>query len=73
MAKKKQQFLVDELRNGRWVRAFKERREIVVQVWNSGKPEGEPDGDWAMPGVLGVEVSVAQAISQTVKPADSAG
>lgn len=51
-----------------YVRAWREGRgrnaEIVVQVWKSGKAEGEPDGDWAMPAVLGA-VAIDQAIAQT--------
>lgn len=52
-----------------YVRAWKEGkgrdREIAVQVWNSGKPEGEPEGDWGMPGILPVTAAIEQAILQT--------
>lgn len=53
-----------------YVRAWQEGRgrnaEIVVQVWvGKDKPEGEPEGDWAMPAILGVPAAVAQAVVQT--------
>lgn len=53
-----------------YVRAWQEGRgrnaEIVVQVWiGKDKPDGEPDGDWAMPAILGVPAAVAQAVVQT--------
>lgn len=61
----------DQLNQGRWVRAWREGRgrnaEIVVQIWNSGKPEGEPDGDWGMPAILGLSTAIAQAEVQTPK------
>ena len=70
MAKRKR-YLLDGMREGRYVRAWKEGRghrgEVMVQVWNSGKPEGEPDGDWAMPGILPVGACISQAILQTPK------
>lgn len=67
MAKVKQpKFLFDGLFRGLWyVRAWKERREIVVQVWNGEKPDGDPAGDWSMPGVLGLEAAIAQGVIQT--------
>ena len=62
-------FLLNCVRNGRWVRVWRDGRgrnsEIVVQIWNRAEPVGEPDGDWAMPGVLGVSAAVAQAELQT--------
>lgn len=48
-----------------WVRAWKEKREFIVQVWKSGKAEGDPDGDWAMPGIIGLPASIDQAVLQT--------
>ena len=68
--KKKPHLLVDEVQDGRHVRAWKEGRghgEYMVQVWNSGKPEGEPDGDWAMPGIIGLDGAVSQSLLQTDK------
>lgn len=62
---KKKRLLVDEVRSGRYVRAWKERRETVVQIWNGGEPTGEPDGDWVMPSVLPLELAVEQSILQT--------
>lgn len=51
---------------GHYVRVWKERREYVVQVWiDKTTPDGEPDGDWSMPGVLGLSTAVAQSILQT--------
>jgi hypothetical protein len=57
--------LLSEVRDGCYVKCWKERREYVVQVWLKATPEGAPDGDWSMPGVLGITASVAQAIIQT--------
>jgi len=66
MAKEKKiKYLHDGVHNKVYVRAWKEKREIIVQVWLSGKPEGEPEGDWAMPGIIGVPAAVEQAILQT--------
>ena len=64
---KKIKYLYDGVRGGYYVRAWKEGREIAVQVWVNTEPEGEPNGDWAMPGIIGVEASIAQAIFQTKK------
>lgn len=62
-------YLFDGIRAGRWVRAWREGRgrnaEIVVQIWNIGQPEGEPDGDWGMPPLLGIELAITQACLQT--------
>jgi hypothetical protein len=67
----KNRFLFDGLRDGRWVRAWREGRgrngEIIVQIWNSGTANGEPNGDWAMPAVLGLESAIEQAELQTPK------
>lgn len=66
MSKKQPRYILDGVQDGHYVRAFKERREIVVQVWlNKTRPEGEPDGDWCMPGVLGITAAVGQAVLQT--------
>lgn len=68
--KRKQQN--DRTVDGRFVRAWVEGRgrsqEVMVQIWNCGKPDGEPDGDWAMPGILGLNLSIQQALIQTPKP-----
>jgi hypothetical protein len=69
---KKIRYLVDGLREGRWIKLWKEGRghgEYMVQIWNSGKPEGEPDGDWAMPGIIGAVGAMETAVLQTPKPA----
>ena len=54
-----------------YVRAWPEgkgrQREIVVQVWISGKPEGEPDGEWGMPPEIGVASCISCAVAQTKK------
>lgn len=69
MTTKKPRYLVNGSIGGRFVRAWSEGRgreaEIIVQIWNSGKPEGEPDGDWAMPKLLGETACVNQALAQT--------
>lgn len=63
---KKIRYLVDEPRGGNYVRAFKERRNIIVQVWlNKSEATGDPDGDWEMPGALGLDVAFAEAVAQT--------
>lgn len=65
MAKKAPKLLRDQVVNGHYVKAWKEGREFVVQIWKGEKPEGEPSGDWAMPSVIGLEAAVQQAILQT--------
>lgn len=75
---KKIKYLFDGVHEGgAYVRCFKERRELVVQVWLSGSPEGTPDGtpdgDWEMPGALGAAAAIAQAVMQTAKKASGAG
>lgn len=66
---KKPKILIDGMFEGRYVKAWKEVRgrnaEIVVQIWNKENCEGEPDGDWGMPGVLGLSSSISTAMSQT--------
>lgn len=67
---KKPRYVYDQAVKQHYVRAWQEGRgrnaDIVVQVWlHKDKPEGEPEGDWAMPGVLGYPAAVAQAIAQT--------
>jgi hypothetical protein len=57
--------VIDEKRGQNWIRVFRTRTDIIVQVWSRGVPEGSPDGDWEMPKVLGVEASIAQAVLQT--------
>lgn len=68
MAEKKRKYLRDEARDGIYVRAWKEGRghgEYMVQVWWKPNCEGEPDGDWVMPGIVGLEGAVAQSILNT--------
>jgi hypothetical protein len=69
MSGKKVKHLVDcyDTVRKRYIRVWKEGREYVVQVWFGQKPIGEPDGDWAMPSVLGVGTSIDQAVLQTTK------
>ena len=62
---KKIKYLIDGVRDGKYIRAWKEKRDYAVQVWLNGECEGKPDGDWGMPGVLGLETSVGQAVLQT--------
>lgn len=55
-----------------YIRAWREggpkTGEVIVQVWvDKTSPEGEPDGDWAMPAILGFEGCVDQAHIQTDK------
>lgn len=55
-------------KDGVYVKAWKEGRghgEFIVQVWRAKEPIGEPDGDWAMPGILGLQVCIDQAVAQT--------
>lgn len=69
-AVKRKRYLLDGVRGDRYIRAWKEGRghgEIVVQIWNKPTPEGQPDGDWGMPGILGAILAVDQAIAQTPK------
>lgn len=63
---KKIKYLRDQVVGDNYVRCWKEKGALVVQVWK-GKtsPNGEPEGDWAMPSMLGVEAAVSQAIKQT--------
>lgn len=69
---KKIKFLVNEAQAGNYVRAFRERRDIVVQVWwGKTSPDGEPEGDWSMPGVLGLTTAIAQAVLQTKTDVES--
>lgn len=65
MAKIKYQ--MDGIHNGAYVRAWREKRQWAVQVWTSGKPEGDPDGDWVMPGVFSLMAAVEQSILQSKK------
>jgi len=66
VSEKKPKILLEQMIKGRHVRAWKEgkgrRSEMMVQVWNSGKPEGEPDVDYAMPGILPAPVAVDQTL-----------
>lgn len=62
---KKPKILVDEIRHAHRVKVWREKREIVVQVWRSWKGDGEADGDWAMPGFLGLDAAIAQAVQNT--------
>lgn len=70
MAKTGKKFIYDGIHGKAYARAWKEGKgrqaEIVVQVWMSGTPDGEPDGDWAMPACFGI-AAVDQAVLQTEK------
>lgn len=48
-----------------WTTGRGRNAEHTVQVWNSGKPEGEPTEEWFMPGVLPFDAAIRQAIAQT--------
>jgi hypothetical protein len=70
VSEKPPKYLFDGETKGHYVRAWREgtgrNAEIVVQVWkDKTTPDGEPDGDWGMPKVLGVDFSIKQAIAQT--------
>jgi hypothetical protein len=53
-----------------WVEGKGRDREYAVQVWlNKAKPEGEPDGDWAMPFAFGLQGSIEQSIVNTLSDA----
>lgn len=66
---KKPKYLLDGQSSNHRVRAWRTRSAYIVQVWlNQGhreEPEGEPEGDWEMPLIFGLEASVARAILQT--------
>lgn len=66
---KKIRYAFDGVYKGVYVKAWAEGRgrnkEVMVQVWKSGKAEGEPEGDWVMPGCLPTTVAMDQAILQT--------
>ena len=66
---KKPKYLWNAPHAGCFVRAWAESRgrnkEYAIQVWMSGKPEGEPDGDWGMPGFLPLDAAIDQAILNT--------
>lgn len=66
---KKVRYLWDGPRGKDYVRAFYEQRSgVAVQVWKGRKkPDGEPDGDWLMPRVLGLSTCIDQAVAQTEK------
>lgn len=55
---------------GRYYEATKEGRgrdaEIAVQVWKGDKKEGEPVGDWGMPGILPMHAAIDQAVLNTI-------
>lgn len=57
------------VQHGRYYEATKEGRgrnsAIVVKVWNGDKKEGEPTHEWEMPGILGMDAAIAQAIVQS--------
>jgi hypothetical protein len=61
-------FLWDQMYEKSYIRAFKEKRETVVQVWlNKTSPDGDPDGDWAFPSILGLDIAINQAIENSKK------
>lgn len=69
MSSVKRKYLQDGVYHGFYVRAWREGRgrnsEIMVQVWLTQSSEGEPAGDWAMPGVLPLAAAMDQAILNT--------
>lgn len=69
MPEKKIKYLWNAPHAGCFIRAWAEgrgrNREITVDVWLSGKPEGESDGQWAMPGILPLDAAIEQAILNT--------
>jgi len=66
---KKPKYLVDGQSSNHLVRAWRTRSAYVVQVWlnqgHNAESVGEPEGDWEMPLIFGLEASVAQAILKT--------
>lgn len=70
MPVKKRNYRFNGRHKGHFVRCWREgrgrRAECMVQVWaHAAEPSGEPDGDWAMPGVLPDDACISQAILQT--------
>lgn len=76
MKKKTPKLLRDGLweDSGRYVRTWREGKgrqmAYMIRIWNAGKVVGECNGDWAMPGILGLGASVDQALIQTPKAGD---
>lgn len=62
---KKPKILVDACRGDHYVRCWRENRRWVVQVWKGDKADGDPAGDWEMPGQFPMEAAIAQAVLQT--------
>lgn len=63
---KKIKYLHDGPYQTHYVRAWKERREWCIQVWfNKTAPEGEPEGDWEMPGMFPMDAAIEQSILNT--------
>lgn len=49
-----------------FIRAWKEKREWAIQVWlDKAAPEGEPQGDWEMPGAFPTIAAIEQSILNT--------
>ncbi len=65
MAKRAPRILVEGIVLDKYVKAWKEGRDYAVQVWHNKTGEGEPDGDWGMPSILGLSGSIEQSIIQT--------
>ena len=66
MAAKKIKYIFDDLRKGKYVRSFREgRSNIIVQIWIGKEPIDEPDFEWVMPSVLGLETCICQALLQS--------
>ena len=63
---KKIRYLIDAAEGGHFIRAYKDRRDFIVQVWlDKAEPTGEPDGDWGMPAQIDLTIAVALAVAQT--------
>lgn len=60
--------LVDEIRDGRYVRVWKEghsRGHYLILIWETDKPEGRPKWEWSMPSIAGLDKSVTKALYQS--------
>lgn len=66
----KRRYRVNSRYRGHYVQSWREGRgrnaECIVLIWaNACAPDGEPDGEWAMPGDLSDQAAIDQAILQT--------
>ena len=55
----------DEIERTFYVRVYRERGEWIVEAWRAQRPVGDPVLEWAMPGVLPMDVAMHQAILQS--------